>query len=814
MKNNSTRIHQYLLVLFLGIACTIRSQATWTVGATQSPYPSGGLMLLLPDGSVLCKSTAGPDPFGNMWFKLTPDASGSYMNGTWSGLSPMQDTRLYFSSQVMKDGRIYVAGGEYGTGVSDSEIYDPVSNTWTTIPITSLYFFADANSVILDDGRILQADLLSTMQKTHLFNPATMSYSAGPNCLGMHDEATWVKLPDNSILFVDLGSTASERYIPSLNQWIADAAAPVNLYDPFVFETGPAILLPNGKVIFFGSTGNTALYTPSGNNSPGSWTTGPQMLSATGSPDTQAAMMVDGKIIMTASKQVTSTATAFDPPTYFYEYDYVANTFTQVQAPGGGTFVNDSAFNFNMLNLPDGTIMLSEVSNNNFYFHKPAGAPLAAGVPTVNSVIQNGCSNSFTATGLLFNGISEGASYGDDWQMSTNFPIIRLQSGSSVYYARTHHWNHTGVQTGSLADTTQFQLPANIPPGTYSLYLVVNGIASAPYNFTFTPFPTLTSPLIMPTLCSGTNFTYNATANLPGTTLQWTRAGVNGIANPAISVAQVSNPAETFTNTATSPRTVVYSYTLNNGGCTTNYSVSCVISPGPNVTITGSTAICPGASCTFTAQGASSYTWSTGAQTNTVSVSPGATTVYTVSAKDPFGCTSVAQRTLTVKPSPSFTIVGNADICEGETATLTVVGNPSIYNWNTGATVYSIAVSPTVTTTYNVNCNLPGGCPKSGSKVVNVSVCDNIQEISSDSQYNVFPNPFSTFITIEAQSRLDEVLKISLLDIYGRVLKEEIWDPNKGTPGKEIRLEALEPGVYALFLESSDKKSCFKILKQ
>jgi hypothetical protein len=70
----------------------------------------------------------------------------------------------------------------------------------------------------------------------------------------------WVKLPDNSILFVDRNTTSSERYIPSLNQWVVDATVPVALYDPYGLETGSAFLLPDGRAFFLGSPGNTAYY--------------------------------------------------------------------------------------------------------------------------------------------------------------------------------------------------------------------------------------------------------------------------------------------------------------------------------------------------------------------------------------------------------------------------------------------------------------------------------------------------------------------------------------------------------------------------
>jgi hypothetical protein len=171
----------------------------------------------------------------------------------------------------------------------------------------------------------------------------------------------------------------------------------------------------------------------------------------------------------------------------FYEFDYLTDSFTKVGAPGL-TFTHDSiddaSYKSNMLALPDGTILYATQGTDNYYVYTPSGAPLAAGKPTVNSLIKLDC-DTFLATGTLFNGISEGACYGDDWQMATNYPLVRLSRNDSVFYAATYNWNSTGVMRGSQADTTQFVIPHTYPLlGDYSLQVVVNGIASDPVTIT------------------------------------------------------------------------------------------------------------------------------------------------------------------------------------------------------------------------------------------------------------------------------------------------------------------------------------------
>jgi subtilisin-like proprotein convertase family protein len=434
--------------------------------------------------------------YGSAWFRLTPDIHGSYLNGTWSSLASMHDTRLYFSSQVLKDGRVFVAGGEYGTGGATAEVYDPTTNLWTHVnPPTSLLdpsqpsgvisgnqSFLDSGSEILADGSVLIAPVGGKVSGQPLiYNPTSNTWSAGPNYVrgAYQDEASWVKLPDNSILTIDPFGTNSERYIPSSNAWVNDGVVPASLYDSFGFELGGALLLPSGKALYLGSTGHTALYTPTGTTSPGTWVAGPDIPGSKGTPDAPCAMLVTGNVLCAVSP-VPTNGNHFPSPTTFYEYDPVANAFTSVAAPVGSSD-NRPTFQEQMLALPDGSVLYSHMASD-IYDYAPTGSPLAAGKPVVTGVTIN-ADGSFHLTGTGLNGISEGASYGDDAQMNTNYPIVRLVSGTNVYYARTYNWTSTGVATGATPVATELRPSGGTPSGAYSLYVIANGIASDPFAF-------------------------------------------------------------------------------------------------------------------------------------------------------------------------------------------------------------------------------------------------------------------------------------------------------------------------------------------
>ena len=496
----------YLLVIMSALSLTGAAQGTWAALRDTAPGLNNGVMLLLTNGNIITTITDDPlavwdDSCGPAWNKLIPDSTGSYLNGHWAPMASMQNSRIYFSSWVLPNGKVYVAGGEFGTGGSMAELYDPVADTWSPIPgLPTGYRIEDANSQMLPDGRILQNSAYSEFQglwlNNYIYDAASNSFSEGPQCFYTDDEATWVKLPDNSILYEVTGTTQSQRFIPALNRWIADADLPVNLYDNFGGETGAGIVLPDGRALFLGSNGNTAIYTPTGDTTLGSWTAGPVIPNHMGTPDAAAAMLPNGKVLCAVAPVPTGPQldSLFQPYMYFYLYDYTTDSFTQIPAPGGGWVINQPSCSGIMLNLPDGTVLFGVEGSNQYYIYTPDGAPLASGKPTIDAIVEkemlefeaNGCP--YMITGTLFNGISQGSAYGDDWQMATNYPVIRLIANGQTWFAPTYNWNRTGIQTGNLPDTAYFIVPANIQGGPhFELVLSANGISSDTFNFMADP---------------------------------------------------------------------------------------------------------------------------------------------------------------------------------------------------------------------------------------------------------------------------------------------------------------------------------------
>ena len=89
-----------------------------------------------------------------------------------------------------------------------------------------------------------------------------------------------------------------------------------------------------------------------------------------------------------------------------------------------------------MLVLPTGQVLINN-GGVQLYVYTPDLPPVAAAMPTITGIAEN-ADGSFLLTGTGLNGISEGAGYGDDAEMASNYPIVRLTDPSGhVYYART-----------------------------------------------------------------------------------------------------------------------------------------------------------------------------------------------------------------------------------------------------------------------------------------------------------------------------------------------------------------------------------------
>lgn len=280
-----------------------------------------------------------------------------------------------------------------------------------------------------------------------------------------------------------------------------------------------------------------------------------------------------------------------------------------------------------------------------------------------------------------------------------NPPAATICEGESITLtasgADTYSWN-TGESTASIT----------VSPTTTTTYTVTGmtgGICpSYPVDVTVTvnPAPSVTISGNN-TICDGESTTLTAAG---GTSYLWS----NTSTNPSITV----NPTTT---------TTYYVTVTGSNGCTTVDNETVTVNPLPTASISGNLNICEGNSTTLTANGGSSYLWSTTETTQAIIVSPVTTTAYTVTVTDGNGCTDTETATVNVTPVPTITIVGDTAICEGESATISASGGDT-YLWSNNSTNDTIVVSPASTTTYTVTVTISAtGCTNTLSHTLTVN---------------------------------------------------------------------------------------------
>ncbi len=557
---------------------------TWTP-LTNQPGVNLGAMLQLRDGRVLVHE----EQNGNSrnWHILTPDASGSYVNGTWSsgGQLPTGYAPWFFGSQVLLDGKsVVVEGGEYNNGRSAWTTLGAIGTvsgntiTWTSNSAPAGWSnLGDAESVILANGTYMQANCCSAQNA--LFNGPNSWTTTGSVLQANNDESGFTLLSNDLVLTVDAKNNAncgtsrgSELYDQSSGLWSCGPQTPIQLYNANDEELGAAVLMYNNKLLQFGGlVPATAIYDVATNT----WSAGPTPANNLNQADGPAALEPNGKVLAMLSPGL------FQGGCQFVEYNPTTNTLANTANPAHCP--SDSSFVGHLMVLPNGQIMFTDFSGR-VEIYTPASGVVTGVAATINPVsgsIGSPSSNN-VLSGTQLNGLSESTGYGDDYQGATNYPLVRLvQAGppNNVYYATTHE-----ETTHSIApftpNSTKFDVPAGLPSGNYSLVVVANGIPSNPVAVTVVPGPDfgLTANPNTLSIAQGTSGMNTITVVPAG--------GFSGTVNLSAS----GLPAGVTAVFAPNPATTTSTLTLTAGGNATKGTTTVTIT-GASGTLTRTTTI-------------------------------------------------------------------------------------------------------------------------------------------------------------------------------------------------------------------------------
>ena len=462
------------LASWMGASTAPAQTVSWQRLVNQPPFNTDSANLLT-DGRVLVHEYNSP----NWWF-LTPDIDGSYLNGTWSQAASMQSdyAPLYFANAVLPDGRVIVEGGEYNflqpVWTNKGSIYDPVSNTWTSVnPPAGWTNIGDSPGIVQADGIFMlgRGGLNSTRQQA-LLDPATLTWTGLP---GTGKSDTFVEegfglLPDGRIMVIDCQTIPnSELYDPLTQTWSSAGSTIVPLADAGSLEIGPQIQRPNGTLVAFGGTPHNAIF----DFATETWTPTADFPSGNDVADGPASLMPDGNILVMASPGV------FQGVITIFVFD--GTTFTE--APATQSSRSHQSWEIRTLLVPTGEVMylVADGSTKDVELATTTGRPDPAWAPRIRSFPANLTrGNTYRISGIQFNGLSCGSDYGDDALSATNYPLLRITNEAThhVFYARTHDHSTMAIATGDATVSTMFDVPLNAETGPSRIAVVANGIAS------------------------------------------------------------------------------------------------------------------------------------------------------------------------------------------------------------------------------------------------------------------------------------------------------------------------------------------------
>jgi hypothetical protein len=476
-----------LTLAALFAAAPFGASAQTLTNLTHQPPDGAIITMQMTDGTVLAQGGGETD-----WWKLTPDNTGSYKNGTWTKMAslPAGYSPYAQAEAVLGDGRLIISGGEYNFDefafTNQTAVYDPLANTWTMIdPPKGWTNIGDSPSILMPDGKFLLGYKFKT--KMASLDPATLTWTKlkSKGKLGWNAEEGFVLLPDGSFLTVEVKAHPhSQRYIPNTGKWVDAGDTVVDLrgaqdccgdcieygpknkcYDP-PGETGAAVRRPDGTVFATGSIpdgetkAHTAIWTPpSKGDKTGHWTPGPDFPNGDQSFDDPVSILPNGNVLVEGyGGQL---------------YEFNGTTLTSSHANGQGSV---------LMPLPTGEILIG-----GFAVYQSTGTYDPSWAPTITaspSTVTRG--STYQIAGTQFGGLNQGNGFGDEFETHTNYPLVRITNNATghVFYARTHGHSSMAVATGSATIMTNFDVSAATETGASKIVVVTNGIPSAPANIT------------------------------------------------------------------------------------------------------------------------------------------------------------------------------------------------------------------------------------------------------------------------------------------------------------------------------------------
>lgn len=471
---------------------------------------------------------------------------------------------------------------------------------------------------------------------------------------------------------------------------------------------------------------------------------------------------------------------------------------------------------------------------------------------TLSVYAQNSCSTSATLSMTVDVLPAPNVVISGNNNMCDNAQEVLTASGADTYI-----WN-TGATTSSIT----------ITPTVTTIYTVtgtdaIGCIATKSYTMNVQPSPTVQVSGSTVAVCPGQTVALTATGS--GALFIWSDGFIG--ANHTIQ-ASYANPVYTITNTYTNSCFAQITYTVNvlpgptlaiagntvvcdkalasytasgassyvwnsgltspinslivttpttitvvgtaTNGCVDSLSKSIVVAQTPTVTISGNDTICQGATANLVANstGTVSYSWNSGAITQSISVTPVGTFTYAVIVSNG-ACNDTAYHEVFVHLLPTVDFVINTSpLCDnGSVYTLTATPSGGVFS---GTGVVGNTFDPTVGVgiypiTYSVNVS--NACAASQTQTVEVMLCTGVIE-NEINQFSLFPNPATDEVNIKSDKEFKSIL---VFDFSGKLVK--MIEVNSFETS--VNVSDLAKGFYSFTISMNDhSQKTIKVVKE
>ncbi|RNI23539.1 T9SS C-terminal target domain-containing protein [Rufibacter latericius] len=408
------------------------------------------------------------------------------------------------------------------------------------------------------------------------------------------------------------------------------------------------------------------------------------------------------------------------------------------------------------------------------------------------TVTSNGC----TSTDVVKVTVNPAAYAGPDMTICAG-GAAQLQASGGLTYS----WSPaTGLSNPSIANpianpavTTNYTVTITNPNGTCA--------KTDQVKVTVNPLPVVTATASIASICAGGSSRLTATG---GTSYQWTPA--LGLDNPN-SATPVASPTATTTYTVTA---------TNAKGCTQTAQVTVTVNPLPSPVIqaSGSTDLCPGGSVTLTSSPASTYLWSTGETTPSITVNTAGS--YTVTVTNENNCSAISNPTsVTVLPVTTVSLTPFANICKDRSMFALTGGSPAGGTYSgpgVSNNQFNTAEAGQGTHTITYTYTNAQGCMASATQTIMVGNCLSVTDDLQAASLKAYPSPVHDELTVTVTLVKKEEVTLFLTDLKGQIIYRSSSTVLPGEFKKNISVKDLPDGMYLLQYRTAGASSSKKVV--